>query len=412
MEIPHTSNTPGKESSELGSFDDLNASGIHDNLILVIDDESVICEFIKACLMSVGFTNIKIAHDGLTGLNLFLESKPDLVILDLQMPIMDGFELLKTLRSESAYDDIPIIVQTAMDSTGDRNAALKAGATNIISKPLDFDILIHRVEGHLEHRLLVQNLKTYRQRVQQELDAARSMQLQLLPRPKDINEIESAYRLQLDWHYHSSSELGGDWWGIKPIDDNHFAIFAADFTGHGVGAAINTFRLHMIMSDITFLSNQPSQYLGELNDLLVERIPRGQFATMFFAVIDIGNDTLTYASAGHTSPMIGSTKTGDLHVGDPSGLPLGIKKAIEYTDHTFPFNPDDVLFVYSDALIETAGSDNQPALDGDVFTAWVRQTMCQTETTPPLAWLLDKFYAYADGPPPDDVTTIWVRRHS
>ena len=117
------------------------------------------------------------------------------------------------------------------------------------------------------------------------------------------------YGVRLDWHYQPSSELGGDWWGVHAIDDDKFSVFVVDFSGHGVGSAINTFRMHTVLDDLKSLSARPAQYLSVLSDMLFSLLPRGQFATMLYAVVDVLENTVVYASAGHTAPSTTPTRS-------------------------------------------------------------------------------------------------------
>ncbi|WP_053005655.1 PP2C family protein-serine/threonine phosphatase [Kiloniella spongiae] len=377
--------------------------------ILIVDDELLIRELIKAQLSSVGFDTIDVAEDGLIGIQRIKDTKPDLVILDIQMPGMTGIEVLKQIRANPVYDDMPIIVETGHDDKEFRNEVLRAGATDIISKPIDFKLLRLRVRTHLEHRLLVTSLKSYQQRVEQELEAARSMQLQLLPRERDIQAIEEKYEVKLDWHYQASSELSGDCWGVHPISDTSFGIFIVDFTGHGVGAAVNTFRFHTVVKDLEPDAESPARYLEMLNDQLIDLIPRGQFATVNYSIIDVEKNTLTYASAGHTSPIMGCTEMNEVFLGTPDGLPIGIKKSIEFQDHEIAMNPDGFLLLYSDALIETPDDEATP-LDDDGLVKLVYKTLSQSNEKRPLEDLLNSFYARSETAPNDDVTAIWIQR--
>lgn len=377
--------------------------------ILIVDDEVIIRELIKAQLSSAGFRAIAVAEDGLIGLQKINDTKPDLIILDIEMPGMNGIDVLKKIRSDPDYDDMPIIVETGHDDKVFRNEVLRVGATDIISKPIDFPLLCLRVQTHLEHRLLFRSLKTYQQRVEQELQAARSMQLQLLPRERDIHTIEERYGLRLDWHYQPSSELSGDCWGVHPINDTKFGVFIVDFTGHGVGAAVNTFRLHTVMNDLQPDTESPARYLEKLNDQLIDLIPRGQFATINYSIIDVEKNTITYASTGHTSPIMGCSVTNDVFLGNPEGLPLGIKKSVQFEDHEVAMSPDGFLFLYSDALIETPDETGIP-LEDDGLVKLVCDSLCQSDEKRPLERLLNTFYARSQVLPNDDVTAIWVQR--
>jgi len=379
---------------------------ILNRLILVVDDDLLIRELFRLILNKAGFHNIQFAEDGRTGLNYFLQHKPDLVILDIHMPELNGIEFLGIVRADPQFDNIPIIVETADNELEARNKILRAGATNILSKPLDAIIVLDRIKTHLENQQLVLNLKNYQNRLRQELDAAQKMQNQLLPKNSDITELETKYRISLDWHYQPSSELSGDCWGARAIDDHRFVVYVVDFTGHGVGAAINTFRLHMLMHEISATADQPDQQLYALNNQLNDVLPLSQFATMLYAVIDTQLDTIHYASAGHT-PLLIAKPDGQVYTGDPKGLPLGIKKDVEYKVHETQFDKGDVCFLYTDALIETPGID-LPDLRTDGLIDLLTHSLASPDDKPPLYHLMKKFYERSQSPIPDDLTAIWV----
>lgn len=411
MEITANIGPSANNNTTDPSDDPLLSDEMYACKILIVDDELLIRELIKSYLNSAGFNDTIIAEDGLTGVRRISDADPDLVILDIEMPGINGIEVLEIVRANSKFDDIPIIVQSAHEETEFRNEVLRAGATILISKPIDFDLLLDRVRNLLQHRLLVQSLKSYQKRVQQELEAARSMQMQLLPREREIEKIEHKYGVTIDWHYQPSSELSGDCWGVHSIDDHKFGIFIVDFTGHGVGSAVNTFRLHTIMGDTQLSPNSPGEYLMRLNKQLIELIPRGQFATMNYSIVDVEANTLTFASAGHTSPIFGKMTDEKMSLGDPSGVPLGIIRTAEYTDHEISFDPDNILFLYSDALIETPG-EHSPPLEDDGLIELVGESLALPATKKPLQWLLNIFYARSKILPDDDVTAVWIQRQN
>jgi sigma-B regulation protein RsbU (phosphoserine phosphatase) len=148
------------------------------------------------------------------------------------------------------------------------------------------------------------------------------MQLQLLPRINHIKAIEIAYELQIDLHNRPSSEL----WVIKALDISRFAVFAVDFSGYGVGAALNTFRLSALMKDVHLISKSPSNYLSILNVMLSELIPLGQFSTMNFAIINVDANTVTYSSAVDKPQIIQNPSSGNVIVCEDNGRSLGIEK--------------------------------------------------------------------------------------
>lgn len=113
------------------------------NTILLIDDDENICKVVTLYLQKEDF-DIKVAQDGQTGLNLFSQVNPDLVLLDIMMPGMDGIEVIKQLRRESKT---PVIMLTAKGDTFDKVLALELGADDYIVKPFEPKELIARIKA-------------------------------------------------------------------------------------------------------------------------------------------------------------------------------------------------------------------------------------------------------------------------
>ena len=386
----------------------INEKELIKSKILVVDDSKSICKLIEVYLRATGFQNITFAYDGRDGLEKINGNKPDIVILDMNMPIMNGMEVLKVVRADPQFDDMPIIVQTAQDGYEDRNEALRNGATNLISKPIDSDVFITRVRFHLERQDMIKNLKAYHQRVEDELDAARSMQYQLLPSQKEVTEIEKQFNVTLNSHFQPCSELGGDYWGKQYISAKRVGIYNVDFSGHGVGAAINTFRLHSMMSKMPFPHDDPASYLKEINDALVDLIPKGQFATMVYAIVDQETDRVIYSASGSTSPIFGHCDNKELITGDASGIPLGITLSAKYTNREVAFPPGSFMFLYSDALIETPGKKSSVLGEEGLVKLVKRSLKAKTENT--LEAVLKKFFRLSVAQIPDDLTAIWLQR--
>ncbi len=178
--------------------------------ILVVDDDDLICDFVKMHLEVGGFQNIEIALNGALALEKVETFNPDLMILDMSMPVLDGFGVLRELRANSETADLPVLVTTALDTHEGRNEILRHGATNYITKPIDGELLIQRSRDLLERRLLLSELTRYRNRLENELAAARDMQREIVPSEEDAQEIAGRYGCEISSHYRSSSELGGD----------------------------------------------------------------------------------------------------------------------------------------------------------------------------------------------------------
>ncbi|MBF0393149.1 MAG: fused response regulator/phosphatase [Alphaproteobacteria bacterium] len=371
--------------------------------VLVIEDSETNRRLLDALLRAAGIQTIAFAVDGIDGLEKVESFQPDLVVLDIMMPRMDGFEVCRRLRALPEHRSLPILVQTGLETAQERTEAFRAGATDLVIKPLNGAEFLARVRVHLQNRMLIRDLEDYRARLEGELVVARDMQQSLLPTESLMDEISASHGLRIAAHFEPCSELGGDGWGLADLGDGRVAVWLVDFTGHGVGAAVNTFRLHTLMSEMPPDPSDPARYLAALNARLCGLLRIGQFATFLYGILDTRAHVFTYAGAAGTSPVIGDADGMAAH--DASGLPLGISRHGTWQNHSVPFPPGSLLLLYSDALTETL--DTQGAmLDEPAVTVLAADSRRAEE---PLTALLEVFHRDRE-PVSDDLTLVWIER--
>jgi sigma-B regulation protein RsbU (phosphoserine phosphatase) len=320
--------------------------------ILVADDVEfnlmMFCDMFRSC----GFHNLHTARNGVEALEKTRLLKPDLVVLDLIMPRLDGFGYMEEVRQDKAFADMPILVLTCAGGEEEKRKVFKNGGADFVCKPAEKFELMARALVHLDRRMMIRQLRASAERVEQELEQARAMQEIILPKREEIEGIERDYGVSLSSLFRSSSELGGDFWGAQRIDADRFGLYLADFSGHGVAAALNTFRLHTLAGQPDGARSDPALYLAKLNASLCELLPAGQFATMLYAAYDRRDRTLRYASAGAPLPIL-VRKEGEAEILQTEGLPLGARKEAAYAAGSAALREGDTFFLYSDALIET-----------------------------------------------------------
>lgn len=375
--------------------------------VLVVDDTEFSRNVIKGIFNSYGFSNVESAADGLEALEKTESYNPDIVILDLLMPKLDGFGYCKAVRENPKRKQLPILVQSAVTNPQQVAEAFKSGATDFINKPINADEVIARSVVHLMNRRLVEDLRKYRQRTETELYAAKDMQSWILPHEEDIEALAKNYHVNVAVHFEPSSELGGDFWGMKPISDDKFCMYTVDFSGHGVTAALNTFRLHTIMENHQQYFHQPDMFLFWLNDLFSDLLQTGQYATIFYGVADIKSNTLSYVAAGVPSFIL-IREDGAVDIMSGKGIPLGVKKGSEYVTSTCDFNPGDLLVLYSDALIETADSQNIFFSEEQISKVLLENK--EEPTVKKLRRLIKEFRLHSSGALEDDLTVNLYER--
>jgi hypothetical protein len=187
----------------------------------------------------------------------------------------------------------------------------------------------------------------------EQMKSAIALQKDMLPSPARIAQIEAYCPVDLAAHYQARDGIGGDIWGIEATAPQRLLVYVADFTGHGVAAALNTARFHSFVHVSCERTDRPASLLRRLNRRLNEVLPSGQFATMFCATMDFKSESIECASAGAPPQFYRqSMGAGFEIIGKPS-LPLGVIRDVAYETETLPFLPGGGLVLYTDGLIET-----------------------------------------------------------
>ncbi len=316
--------------------------------ILIVDDSDVSRAVSEKFFKDTGFTNIEFANNGASALKKIESFSPDIIIADIFMPKMDGYEFLNKIRSMEDFDHTPIIVQTSSTDPKEVAKAFESGANDVVSKPIQKEEILARTLFHLESIL-------FRKRIEKELQAARELQNSMVPSAGDIERLEGKYEIQVASHFAPCSEVGGDFWGFKKISHNELGVFTVDISGHGVAAALNTFRVQSLLNDPSNFLSSSALFLKKINKRMVGLMPTGQFATMFYGVVNMMENFIQYSSAAAPGGLV-IRKNGSVDALKASGFPLGVEESADYDLFEAKFEPGDTLFLYSDALIETANA--------------------------------------------------------
>ena len=337
------------------NYTDNQSRILEESKILIIEDDRVNLMVLRDAFEKYGFKSIIEAKDGQEGLRKTKELHPDLVLLDIEMPIMNGYQYCEAVRQDPDIKHTTILVQTKLDDLKNKRKIFEVGATDHLTKPVDLYEIGAKSLVHLERNFLIKDLNEYRCRIREELESAKNLQNVLMSNEEQIEQILKRYNINVYSYFKTSSEIGGDFWGFREIDDDRLAIFNVDFSGHGINAALNTFRLHTLLHCLhQSNSTDPGIYMTSLNRDLATLLPAEQFATMFYGVIDLKNDILSYSVAASTSPIVfHDNHTSPYTIISGTGYPLGAVKSAIYKTSVMPFKEKDQILLYSDALIET-----------------------------------------------------------
>lgn len=332
------------------------SEAIKNSKILIIDDDEIMRVVLRLIFQNQGFTNITEAVNGQDGWEQTIALKPDIVFLDINMPIMNGLEYCTKARANPDFSKMVILVQTGVTDLEEKKNIFAAGATDYVSKPIDPHEIIARSIVHLKNSHYLKELEDFNNRVKKELQSAKRLVDISLPNESLLKNIKHHNGIEIFSYFQSSSEMGGDFWNVHVIDDNKIAIYVVDFSGHGVDSALNATRLDCLIKSSPEKTSDPSKLMEWLNNNLYSLLPAEQYATMFYGVIDTENNRLTYVTAACPEMFI-LLNSSEAQMISGEGYPLGAVKEVTYNNQTINFNKEDILLLYSDALIETEDSN-------------------------------------------------------
>ncbi|MEJ2285795.1 MAG: response regulator [Desulfobacterales bacterium] len=200
--------------------------------ILLVDDNPTNLQVLFQTLEGVG-CKLLIAKNGEMALSIAGKALPDLILLDIMMPDIDGYEVCRRLKNNPATSDIPVIFLSALVDTGDKVKGLQLGAVDYITKPFQPDEVIARVNTHLTIHRLKREVESQKDQLEHELEVVSEVQRKLLP--KQLPVIDG---FKLDVHYETSRYAGGDYYDVVELPDNGWGFLIADAEGHSAPAAV------------------------------------------------------------------------------------------------------------------------------------------------------------------------------
>jgi serine phosphatase RsbU (regulator of sigma subunit) len=194
-----------------------------------------------------------------------------------------------------------------------------------------------------------------RERIKAEIDAANRIQAALLPSVHpDLGSASVAS------HYRAATEIGGDYFDFLPLPDGRLGLAFGDVAGHGLTSGIVMAMTKAALLVQVKYDASPVHVLDVLNDLVMKTAPKRMLMTFFWGVLDVGTNTLRFASAGHLDPYVYRAAEKKLELLSSWGFPLGVKRREAFHESVVRFDPGDRLVLYSDGLIEALNDEGEP----------------------------------------------------
>lgn len=328
--------------------------------ILIVDDSKLTREMLRMGLERHGH-HVITAENGRTAMELLdRENQVDLIMLDLVMPDMDGFEFLDWRAAHPESKTIPVIVSSSLDDFGAITKALSMDCTDYFTKPLnnrDMEITLPlKIRNAVSNRRLMLQTRLQNQILNRELEIAARYQQFLLPREIDLQGMDVA------WHFEPCSGVGGDYFDFMRLDDERYAIVVADVSGHGVASAMTAAILKALILGYFENFTTTCQMLGMLNEDLVRLTPADVFVTAFAGIFDRGAARFSWSLGGHPHPVFMPNDSPAFLMGGPSNL-LGVfdsgEMDLELAHGEQTVRTGDRLFIYTDGLTESTNRQGE-----------------------------------------------------
>jgi sigma-B regulation protein RsbU (phosphoserine phosphatase) len=359
--------------------------------LLVVDDDEANRDMLSRRLERKGFS-VAVAEDGSRAIELVRERPFDLVLLDVLMPGLSGLDVLRELRQEYPATELPVIMATALSESGDIVEALRLGANDYVSKPLDFPVVLARIQAQLslkdavdevvrlERSLEQRNaeltganarLAEANRRMERDLRAAARIQEAFLPRGEPRFP-----QARFAWHYRPCEELAGDGLNVFALDDRHAALYVFDVSGHGVASALLSVSLSRVLSPPSDPSSvlrpdaggggrvapigpplPPAEVAGRLNGMFPFDEATEQYFTMIYGILDVATGEFRYVSAGHPG-VARVPASGTSRIIDTRGFPIGLADQ-PYEEQALTMAPGDRIYLYSDGIPEAMDADGR-----------------------------------------------------
>lgn len=356
---------------------------IEKRAVLVVDDTPANIQILMETLKDD--YRIIAAVNGKRALQLAASTPPpDIILLDVMMPEMDGYEVCAKLKADAKTRDTPIIFITAMNDAQDETKGLELGAVDYITKPFSQAVVLARVKSHLELKQAREILKNQNVILEQRVEERTKEVLELqktefdlrMAKEKVENELNIAAQIQKsilpssfpaypdrkEFELHAVMQparyIGGDFYDFFFIDDNTLALVVADVSDKGVPAALFMMVSRTLIHSLAVDNPSPSVVLEKANNVMCQNNDSGMFVTVFLAFYNVSSGKLTATNGGHSASLIIDPDGASREWATTHGPALGFMEELPYKEETIDLEVGQTLFLYTDGVTEAMSQDN------------------------------------------------------
>jgi sigma-B regulation protein RsbU (phosphoserine phosphatase) len=370
-------------------------------VVLAVDDTPENLDVVKGIL--VPDCKVLVATNGPTALKIAQKQRPDVVLLDIMMPEMDGYEVCRRLKSNPATSSTPVIFLTAKDQTADEAAGFAIGAADYILKPVNPPILEARVQTHVMLKRSMDEIARAKQRMQDELNVGRDIQLGMLPsRKPDIPQFS------LEATMRAAREVGGDFYDFFPLGPQEYAFCVADVSDKGVASALFMSVTKALIKARCREDSSTASVVTWVNEEIAVDNESCMFITLFIAVLDTLTGRVRYTNAGHNPPYLRRANGSIECISDRHGPMVGAMGGIVYGEATLAMGQGDMLVLFTDGVTEAMNRERELYSETRLESLLAGESCRSAEST--IVSILESIEEFADGAEQsDDITLLAVR---
>ena len=317
--------------------------------ILLVDDVKDNINILVQALK--GDYQLGFALSGEAALKYVEEHRPDLVLLDIMMPGLDGYEVCRRLQEDSQTSGIPVIFLSSMDEVGNKAAGFAAGAVDYITKPFEIQEVKARVKTHLALELARQELERQRDHMQLSLDLAMEVQQNLLPQAAPhIPGLDLAGRsLYCD-------ETGGDYFDFLEAASpgaREIGLVVGDVSEHGIPSALLMTSARAYLRQRSYMAGSLAEIVSDVNRQFCRDVKdSGRFMTLFVGRLNTGDRELTWVRAGHDPALLYDPFLDRFEELEGRGLPLGVQADFKFEEYRVSLAQGSILLMGTDGIWE------------------------------------------------------------
>jgi sigma-B regulation protein RsbU (phosphoserine phosphatase) len=322
--------------------------------VLIVDDVKANVDILVEALR--GDYKLSVALGGEQAIAAVHRSPPDLVLLDIVMPDVDGYEICRRLRAVEATRELPIMFLSSLEDVKDKAHGFEVGGNDYLTKPFEILEVKARVRSLLKAKSYADAVKAAAER---DLRIAREIQMGLLP--TSIGRQTQGTGLDVHAVLEPAHQVGGDLFEVLRLGSDRVLVAVGDVSGKGIPAALFMAVTMTILRSMARQGHGVEEILRRLNDELLEQNPRGMFVTLQLMVFDPSARTVTCASAGHHAAVRLSAARGADLTFSSSARVLGLLPSEDVGSETIAMTPGDTFVLFTDGVSEAFD------VNGDLF---------------------------------------------